>query len=280
MNTIDINGVAVPRFFYGTAWKEDRTAGLVSQAILAGFRGIDTANQRKHYHEAGTGAAIAKAIEAGVVTRDELFVQTKYTYIEGQDARLPYDPDADHPTQVRQSFDSSLSHLGIDGIDSYILHGPQTRSGFSRVDRDVWQTMEALQRDGRTRLIGVSNVSAEQLSILCEIAETKPAIVQNRCYARMGWDRRVREVCAREGVVYQGFSLLTANVGELESSTIGRIAAAHGVSRTRIIFRFALQIGMLALTGTTDPEHMKDDLAAFDFELSHDEMAVIERISG
>ncbi|HUP47668.1 MAG TPA: aldo/keto reductase, partial [Thermoanaerobaculia bacterium] len=271
--------VEAPRFLYGTAWKEERTQALVETAIAAGFRGIDTANQRKHYHEAGAGNAIQQAIAQGAVTREQLFLQTKYTYAEGQDARLPYDPGAGHPEQVRQSFESSLAHLGVERIDSYLLHGPRSRSGLSSGDREVWRTMEEIQREGRTRLIGVSNVTAEQLALLCGIAAVKPAFVQNRCFARSGWDRDVREVCRREAIVYQGFSLLTANVAELESPLIGRIAAERGVSRTRVIFGFALQLGMICLTGTTDPEHMRDDLAALDFELAEDEMAAIERLS-
>src|SRR5215472_14610924 len=90
-----VRGVAVPSIMYGTAWKEERTQALTSEAIACGFRAIDTANQRKHYVEAGVGAAIRAAVASGRVTRDELFLQTKFTDRRGQDHRLPYDPDAD-----------------------------------------------------------------------------------------------------------------------------------------------------------------------------------------
>ncbi|HVT43853.1 MAG TPA: aldo/keto reductase [Thermoanaerobaculia bacterium] len=275
-----VHGVEVPVFLYGTAWKEERTQPLVETALAAGFRGIDTANQRKHYHEAAVGAAIERAFQRGELTGEQLFLQTKYTYPEGQDERLPYDPDADYPTQVRQSLELSLAHLGVDRIDSYLLHGPRTRSGLSAADREVWRAMEELQREGRTRLIGVSNVTARQLALLCEFAEVTPSFVQNRCYARLGWDRDVREVCRNDGVVYQGFSLLTANRQELASSEIRRIAAGHGKSVAQVAFRFALQLGMICLTGTTDARHMREDLAVFTFQLSSDEMKTIERISG
>lgn len=274
-----IRDVDVPTFLYGTAWKEDRTEGLVREALAAGFRGIDTANQRRHYHEAGVGAALAAATD-GDLGRDDLFLQSKYTYREGQDHRLPYDPEADYPTQVRQSFEGSLEHLGVDRLDSYVLHGPRTRAGLSDADRDVWRTMETLQQEGRTRLIGVSNVTAEQVATLCDTAEVKPAFVQNRCFARLGWDRDVRAVCAEQDVVYQGFSLLTANQGELMSPPVYDIATKHGRSIPQVAFRFALQLGMICLTGTTQPEHMRQDLAVYDFELSDDEVATIERISG
>ena len=273
-----IHGVEVPRLFYGTAWKEERTEGLVAAALDAGFRAIDTANQRRHYHEAGAGAAIAAALRDGALRREQLFIQTKFTYVESQDHRLPYDPGADLPAQVRQSFESSLEHLGVERLDSYVLHGPRARRGFSDDDRQAWSTMEELQREGRVALIGVSNVTAEQLALLVADAAVRPAFVQNRCYARMGWDRRTREVCEREGVTYQGFSLLTANMTELRTDRVRGIARAHGKSIPQIVFRFALQLGMIALTGTTDPQHMREDLDLFDFELSPAEMETIEGI--
>lgn len=277
--TATVQDVEVPTFVYGTAWKEEATKGLVKEALAAGFRGLDTANQRRHYHEAGVGAALREALVEGRVTRDELFLQTKYTYVEGQDARLPYDPAADCPTQVRQSFQSSLDHLGVGRLDSFVLHGPRTRPGLSPDDREVWRTMEELQREGRTRLIGVSNVTAEQLETLCELAEVAPAFVQNRCFARLGWDRDVREICRTEGILYQGFSLLTANRAELASPGVARIAADHGKTVPQVIFRFALQLGMICLTGTTSPEHMRDDLAVYDFELSNEQIRTIEQSS-
>src|ERR1700683_1732448 len=86
---------SIPDFLYGTAWKEDRTAALVELALQSGFRGIDTANQRRHYFEAGVGEGLAAAYRAGVVTRSDLFLQTKFTYRDGQDHRLPYDPQAE-----------------------------------------------------------------------------------------------------------------------------------------------------------------------------------------
>ena len=113
--TLTISGVRVPRFLYGTAWKEDETERLTGLALRAGFRGIDTANQRRHYHEAAVGQAVAAANEQGLAARDDLFLQTKFTFVRGQDHRLPYDPGAPIPTQVEQSFASSLAHLAHRG---------------------------------------------------------------------------------------------------------------------------------------------------------------------
>ena len=78
--TLSIEGIRVPRFLYGTAWKEDETRRLTELAMRAGFRGIDTANQRRHYDEAAVGRAVAAAIEGGLVAREDLFLQTKFTF--------------------------------------------------------------------------------------------------------------------------------------------------------------------------------------------------------
>jgi len=269
-----------PYFMYGTAWKEDESRRLTRLAIESGFRAIDTANQRKHYHEVGVGQGIADAIQAGLVTREDLFLQTKFTYLAGQDARLPYDPQADFPTQVRQSFQSSLEHLGTDRLDSYVLHGPSRGEGLGDCDYEVWETMEALQGEGGIGVLGVSNVNLGQLEALCAAARLAPSFVQNRCYARRGWDREVRAFCRERGIVYQGFSLLTANRKELQLPAIAGLAARLGKTPAQVVFRFALEVGMLPLTGTTDAAHMREDLAAVEVELSSAEVAAIEACSG
>jgi len=273
-------GVRVPSFVYGTAWKEDRTEELTRLALQAGFRGIDTANQRRHYHEAGVGAAIQWALSSGLVRRDELFLQTKFTSVGGQDHRLPYDPAADEATQVRQSFASSLEHLHVDTIDSYVLHGPSRRFGLADADLAVWRAMEEIHASGRARQLGVSNVDLEQLEQLCGWATAPPAFVQNRCFARAGWDREVRAFCRARGIAYQGFSLLTANLRELGQPAFRQLVARVGRGPAQIVFRFALQVGMQPLTGTTDPTHMRDDLGMYDFELSSDDVSLIEGIAG
>jgi diketogulonate reductase-like aldo/keto reductase len=264
----------IPTFLYGTAWKEDETERLVRLAIGAGFRGVDTANQRRHYFEAGVGKAVAGAIADGVVRREELFLQTKFTYVESQDRRLPFDPGADPATQVRQSFASSLEHLQVETIDSYVLHGPSQRHGLSPRDVTVWQAIEELP----VRYVGVSNVAIDQLETLHAMAKVKPMFVQNRCYAHTGWDAEVRAFCRRYGIVYQGFSLLTANLGELRSPRFREIVARVGRTPAQVVFRFARQVGMLPLTGTTDPVHMREDLAIDDFLLSDDDVRTIEHL--
>lgn len=273
-----IDGLVVPRFLYGTAWKENDTQRLTQLALQEGFLGIDTANQRRHYHEAAVGQAVAAVIAGGVLSRTNLFLQTKFTFQRGQDHRLPYDPAAPLPVQVNQSFASSLDHLGVRIIDSYLLHGPSRRTGLATEDWEVWRAMEALHDSGLVRLLGISNVSLDQLQLLCEKARIRPRFVQNRCYASQEWDRPVREYCAANEIVYQGFSLLTANRQVLSHPELARIAARHGRSPAQIVFRFALEVGMLPLTGTTDPRHMQEDLSVFDFRLEREEVDCMKRL--
>ena len=266
-----------PAFLYGTAWKEDQTQAWVALALRTGFRGIDTANQRKHYHEAGVGAGIAEVIKEGLLTRDDLFLQTKFTFIDGQDQRLPYDPKAPIAVQVRQSFDSSLQHLGTRYLDSLVLHGPSQRSGLGPEDWEAWGAMEALFDAGLTRAIGISNVSAAQLQLLLSKARVAPAFVQNRCYAIRGWDREVRALCDKHQARYQGFSLLTANVDVLQGSPVRSAAARLRCTPEQVVLCFSIQVGMLPLTGTTDPEHMRADLEAAALVLTQAEMDAIAK---
>src|SRR5437764_13401654 len=262
---------ALPLIMYGTAWKEDRTQALVLEAIATGFRAFDTANQRKHYVEEEVGAAVRTAIAAGTVTREDIFLQTKFTYQRGQDHRLPYDPNCDLTTQVRQSVASSLEHLGVTRIDSYLLHGPSRTGGLGQADWETWYAIENAVDEGLVGLLGISNVSVDQVDALLARARIRPAFVQNRCLARAGWDAEVRALCRTHGIIYQGFSLLSGNRQILVKPRVTEIARYYHKTVPQIVFRFAVQLGMLPLTGTTDGAHMRHDVDVFDFTLTSDE---------
>lgn len=277
MTLTTYNNVPVPSFMYGTAWKKEATTQLVQRAVAAGFTAIDTANQLIHYQEALVGEALLVLAQQGVA-RDRLFLQTKFTPTNGQDHRTPYDASADLTTQVTQSFDSSLAHLHTDYLDSYVLHGPYQRQGLGAADWEVWAAIEGLYRSGKTKMIGISNVTAEQLIQLCARAAVKPMMVQNRCYAALGWDKEVREICRAHGIIYQGFSLLTANREIFGNPGIRAVAQRLGAGLAQVVFRFAMQVGMLPLTGTTNQQHMKDDLEAEQLTLTADDMRLIETI--
>jgi diketogulonate reductase-like aldo/keto reductase len=270
----------LPDFLYGTAWKEERTAALTELALRMGFRGIDTANQRRHYFEEGVGQGLAAAYRAGFVTRTDLFLQTKFTDQRGQDHRLPYDPTARLAVQVAESMATSLEHLATDYVDSYVLHGPSSGYDWAEADTEVWEAMTRERDAGRTRLLGVSNVSLQHLEQMVAAHGEVPAFVQNRCFARVGWDRDVRTFCRERNITYQGFSLLTANTEVLRDRVVTDLAARENITPAQVVFSFARTVGMLPLTGTSDAEHMKQDLASRDLVLPADSVRAIESLAG
>ena len=271
------NNVPIPSFMYGTAWKKESTTQLVKQAVAAGFTAIDTANQLIHYQEALVGEALLELAKQGT-PRERLFLQTKFTSVTGQDHRTPYDVQADLTAQVKQSFESSLAHLHTDYVDSYVLHGPYSRRGLGAEDWEVWAAIESLYGSGKAKIIGISNVTAEQLTLLCERAAHKPMVVQNRCYAALGWDQEVREICRTHRIIYQGFSLLTANRELFAEPEVRAMAAKYGMGLAQLVFRFAMQIGMLPLTGTTNPQHMQEDLQSDQFTIAPEDLQRLETI--
>jgi len=294
-----------PNCFYGTAWKELLTETCVLEALKAGFRAIDTANQRQHYYEEGVGKALVKAYSELGIKREDLFIQTKFTYAGGQDHRKPYDENAPFGIQVQQSFESSLQHLQTDYLDSYVLHGPSTASGLTEADWETWGKMEDICREGKIKYLGISNINLEQLTELHAKSKIKPTFVQNRCFAEKHWDQRIREFCKQEGMFYQGFSLLTANWnflgGDLQRPAgrniphllfaksdasnldvhekIQDILKQTGKNIQQIIFRFSQQAGIIPVIGTRSPEHMRLDLNIEDFTLSESQIQTLENIA-
>ena len=266
-------GVRIPSILYGTAWKKDETAGLVALALEQGFRGIDTAGQPKHYDEAGVGEGIA----ASGLSRDELYLQTKFTPVGGHDPRrIPYDPRAPLAEQVEQSFRSSLRNLGARHVDGLVLHSPLESR---RATDEVWRAMERIVESGGARQIGISNCYAlGELERLYREAAVKPAIVQNRFHAETGYDREIREFCRDHAIVYQSFWTLTANPRLLAHATVRSLAARYEWTPAQVLFRWLTQEGIVPLTGTRSPEHMRQDLAIFELELGEGERESLTRL--
>jgi len=262
----------MPRIVYGTAWKGEETDRWVRTALERGFRGIDTACQPKHYHEPGVGAGIAASLGRGL-SREDIYLQTKFTSLSGQDPeRVPYDPAAPAAEQVAQSFAASQRNLRTPVIDCLVLHGP-TR------DPTVWPAMEALVDAGAVRQLGISNCYAlATLRALYEHARVKPVVVQNRFHAETGYDRSIRAYCRKHGMVYQSFWTLTANPNVLTHRTVRAIAARHERTPAQVLFRYLTQIDVVPLTGTRSEPHMREDLAIFEFELDARECREMEQL--
>ena len=260
----------MPWLIYGTAWKKERTADLVVKAIQAGFRGIDTACQPKHYDEALVGAALQRLKELGV-ERESLFVQTKFTPLSGQDPkRVPYDKNAPIESQVAQSFERSKKNLKTQYVDSLILHSPVAPHSLLM---KAWSVMEAIQKTGEARQLGISNCyDTEIMRRLYADAKVKPAVVQNRFYQETGYDADLRDWCSNHEVIYQSFWTLTANPHILDSNTVRSISLKYKKTEAQIFFRFLNQSYIVPLTGTRSEKHMREDLNVFDFELSADDL--------
>ncbi len=250
--------VTIPSLIYGTAWKKEATKDLVVQAIHAGFKGIDTACQPKHYFEPGVGEALEQLLAEGI-SREELFVQTKFTPLPGQDPNnVPYDKSADLRTQVLQSFAASKKNLKTDYVDSLVLHSPIQPMEYLKM---VWQAMEDIAKDGGAKILGISNIyNPVLLKDLYDMAEIKPTVVQNRFYAETEYDSEIRAFCLSKGMIYQSFWTLTANPHILQSQELQELSIKYQKTVVQILFAYLRQIGVTVLTGTTNEVHMKQDL--------------------
>jgi len=277
MNYVMSNqNVSIPCILYGTAWKKERTAELVEQALQNGFRGIDTACQPKHYEEALVGKGIARFYEHGG-KRDELFIQTKFTPINGQDPmRVPYDPQASLEAQILHSCAVSKSNLQTTYLDSLLLHSPLFP--YTNLLK-VWRVFEHLIEKQDVHQIGISN--CYDLSLLQRLwhdAGIKPSVVQNRFYQESDYDKALRAWCHDVGIIYQSFWSLTANPHLLQSDLLRTIARHYQKSPEQIFYRYLTHKGIIPLDGTTSQQHMKEDLAIFEFMLEEKDIKSIDAL--
>jgi diketogulonate reductase-like aldo/keto reductase len=269
-----LNPIRIPRIIYGTAWKKADTARLVGLAIENGFRGIDTACQPKHYDEAGVGAGVTASLKRGLA-RADLYLQTKFTSLSGQDPnRIPYDPQAPLAVQVAQSIAASLKNLQTDYLDCVLLHSPMATMAQTQ---SVWLTLESCVDNRQVRQLGISNCyELTELETLFRAARIKPAVIQNRFYADTNYDREIRAYCTEHHIIYQSFWTLSANPHLLAHKSMSALASSHKRTVVQILFRYLTQIGVVPLTGTRSEIHMREDLSIFDFELSDEERRMID----
>ena len=266
----------IPPLIYGTAWKKEMTKELVIQAVKAGFKGIDTACQPKHYHEAGVGEAL-EALQQEGYKRSDLFIQTKFTPLGGQDPyNIPYDKNADLSTQVEQSFEVSKQNLKTDTIDSLVLHSPLSAYEDLLL---VWRAMEAIHYRGEVGQLGISNTyDLSTLERLYEDAKIKPAVLQNRFYQDTNYDKEIRIWCKEHDITYQSFWTLTANPHLLQSEELITLARKYNKNVIQLFFAYLHQKGITPLTGTTDLKHMELDLQSFDISLDRDEIVRLDTL--
>jgi diketogulonate reductase-like aldo/keto reductase len=265
-----------PPLIYGTAWKKERTAELVEKAVSYGFCGIDTACQPKHYNEPGVGEALQRLIEQGI-TRESLFIQTKFTPLAGQDpARVPYNPSASIAEQIRQSVQTSLKNLDVEYLDALLLHSPFPRH---EQTMEAWRSMEKLHQQGFLHKLGISNCyELHAFKLIFNEAVAKPSLLQNRFYAQTDYDKELRNWCSEKNIRYQSFWTLTANPNILAHPVLCRLALTRQVTVAQLFFRFLTQQQITPLIGTCSEKHMQEDLAIFEFTLTGDEIDQINAL--
>ncbi|KAK4038926.1 NADP-dependent oxidoreductase domain-containing protein [Parachaetomium inaequale] len=259
----------MPPMMYGTAWKKERTADLVYEAIKAGFRGIDTAAMKKHYDEASTGEGIRRAISEGICSRRDLFIQTKFTPLDDTSS---YSLTDSIPAQIHSSLATSLTNLSTPDhdppyLDALIMHSPfpslpQTLEAWTAL-QSYLPTSPLPAHAGKILRLGISNVTLPVLRALSSM-EDPVTIVQNRLRAaERHWDAHVRAWCAstRPQVTYQGFWTLTGN-GEVwqRAGFVRDVARGAGVSLAAAWYALLMHAGVVVLNGTGDRGHMREDL--------------------
>jgi diketogulonate reductase-like aldo/keto reductase len=276
---------AVPRIIYGTAWKKDATANLVYQAMHAGFRHIDTACQPKHYDEPGVGEGWKAASRELGLTRQDVWLQSKYTSVNGQDPnRIPYDEDAPLEEMVKQSLRKSLEQLQTDHLDSLVMHGPEdTREKLLA----VWRVFESFVEEGTVKRIGISNIyDVAAFRYLYEQARIKPAVVQNRFYADTNYDVEIRKFCIEHDIEFQSFWTLGANRHFTRDRHVVLLAKEKGLTPELIMYATVMKLGITPLDGTTSKEHMTEDIALLrriqsgEEIISDQELSVLVKILG
>ncbi|CAG8247565.1 unnamed protein product [Penicillium olsonii] len=261
----------IPIFIYGTAWKKDRSADLVYNAINAGFRAVDTAAQPRHYQEHLVGDGIRRAIADGIVGRKDLYVQTKFSPISAQDPdNMPYDASAPVTEQVHASIKSSLQNLrsaedpnSVDEsyIDTVVIHSPLSTLAQTL---EAWHALETYVPH-RIRNLGISNCTLPMLRELCTSSQTtvKPSVVQNRFYEDTLFDVPLRAFCRENQVIYQSFWTLTANPDLVRSSPVQQLARHVGISPAAAFYTLVMGLkDVTVLNGTKNDGRMKEDLAA------------------
>ncbi|RDW83115.1 hypothetical protein BP5796_04606 [Coleophoma crateriformis] len=255
----------IPKLVYGTAWKKERSADLVYQALKQGFRGVDTAAQPRHYQEKLVGDGIRKAIAEGIVKREDLYIQTKFTPLSGQDKdNMPYSIAQSIPERVHSSVASSLANLNTSSnaedsyIDCLVLHSPMPSLPETY---EVWKTLSGYVPN-RIRALGISNTDLDTVASLISDMDIPPSIVQNRFYPATHWEVELRKLCHENDIIYQSFWTLSGNPQLLRSSVVENLAKDAGVEREVALYCLVLGLERVCiLDGTTNPEHMRGDLA-------------------
>ena len=250
------DGNTIPQIGFGVFQvPEEETYNAVTAALQAGYRSIDTA--KAYGNEEGVGKAIA---DSGIA-REELFVTTKL-----------WNEDHGHDEALK-AFDASLSKLGLDYLDLYLIHWPVPAQ-----DRyvDTYKAFEQLRSEGRARSIGVSNFTEAHLQRLLEETSVVPVLNQVELHPNFT-QKELRAFHAEHNIVTEAWSPL-AQGDLLNNAKLGAIAQAHGKTPAQVVLRWHMQLGNVAIPKSVTPERIAANIDVFDFELTGDEMVTIDTL--
>ena len=254
--TIELNdGNTIPQLGFGVFQiPPDDTADAVKTALDIGYRHIDTAEM--YQNEKGVGDGIRNS----GLDRSEVFITSKLN-------------NGFHkPDDARRAFDDTLSALGFDYVDLFLIHWPlPTLYGGDYVS--TWKTLEEFKKDGRARSIGVSNFQVEHLKRLAQETETVPAVNQIEVHPYFV-NNEVRVYGQQHGIETEAWSPI-AQGKVLDDPVITRIAEAAGKSPAQVVLRWHIQRGDIVFPKSVTPQRIKDNFALFDFELGQDDVDAI-----
>jgi 2,5-diketo-D-gluconate reductase A len=256
---IELNdGRTIPQLGFGVFQiPPAETAEAVRQALDAGYRHIDTAEMYGNEKEVG------EAIRGSGLTRDEVFVTSKLNN------------GFHRPDDARRAFDDTLSALGMDAVDLFLIHWPLP----TLYDGDfvsTWRTLEEFQRDGRARSIGVSNFQIAHLQRLAAECEVVPAVNQVELHPYFA-NREVKAYGEEHGIVTEAYSPI-AQGAVLDDPAITAVAERLGRSPAQVALRWHVQHGNVVFPKSTTPARIKENFQLFDFELEAADMAAIDAL--
>ncbi|MFF5673431.1 aldo/keto reductase [Streptomyces hygroscopicus] len=251
------NGVRMPQLGFGV-WQvpDDEAQVAVRHALDAGYRSIDTA--AIYGNEEGTG----KALAASGIARDELFVTTKlWNGDQGYDSAL-------------RAFDTSLTKLGLDYVDLYLIHWP-----LPQTDKyvDTWKAFEKIYSEGRAKAIGLSNFHPAHIQRLLSETSVAPAIDQIELHPQLQ-QAELRAFNARHDIATEAWSPLGQGKGLLENPTLAAIAKKHGKSPAQVVLRWHLDLGNVVIPKSVTPSRIRENIDVFDFELDSEDLSAISAL--
>ena len=252
------NGVEVPVLGIGTFMiSPEDTEKSVYAALKLGYRMIDTANA--YMNEEAVGKALKKAVNDGIVAREEVFVSTKIwaTLYEKESA-----------------VDDTLARLGLDYVDLLFIHQPAGNymAGY--------RMLEKAYKDGKAKSLGISNFEGEKLEKLLADSEIKPHVIQMEAHPYCT-EKEIRDRIAEYGTVTMGwYPLGHGDRGLVNEEVFTKLADKYRKSNAQIVLRWHTQMGFITIPGSKNPDHIRDNGDIFDFSLSEDEMAEIAKLDG